>query len=73
MWRALSVSITNLLQKLCVTMVKHPGSFKCLSFLHVGCWNVRSLVEIDVDVKTATVCSKDRQCELIRLIFGYKN
>ena len=46
-------SITNMLEKLCVTVVKHPGSFNCLSFLHVGCWNVKRLVEMNGSIKTA--------------------
>ena len=46
-------SITNLLEKLCVTVVKHPGSFNCLSFLHVGCWNVKRLVKMNGSIKTA--------------------
>ena len=54
-WQALSVSIINSLEKLCVTMAKHPGSSNCLSFLCVGCWNVQSLVEMDGGIKTATV------------------
>ena len=34
----------------------HPSSFRHLKyFLRVGCWNVRSLVEADGGVKTATV------------------
>ena len=34
----------------------HPGGFHRLkSLLRVGCWNVRSLVEADGGVKTATV------------------
>ena len=34
----------------------HPGGFHHLkSILHVGCWNVRSPVEADGGVKTATV------------------
>ena len=34
----------------------HPGGFHHLkSILRVGCWNVRSLVEADGGVKTATV------------------
>jgi len=50
------LSILNSLQKLCVTMAKHPGSFNCpRSSLRVGCWNVRSLVEMDASIKTATV------------------
>ena len=47
--------IPNSLEKLCVTMVKYPGSSNCLGFLCVGCWNVRSLVEMDGGIKTATV------------------
>ena len=47
--------IPNSLEKLCVTMVKYPGSSNCLGFLRVGCWNVRSLVEMDGGIKTATV------------------
>ena len=58
MWQTFSVFITNLLQKLCVTLLKHPGSSNCLNFLHVGCWNVRSLVEMDGGIKTATVRPK---------------
>jgi len=37
----------------------HPSGFHCLKlkvfFLCVGCWNVRSAVEADGGVKTATV------------------
>ena len=39
-------------------MGKHPGSFNCHKSLHVGCWNVRSLVEMDGGVRTATVRPK---------------
>ena len=46
------------LQKLCVTMAKHHGSFNCLRSLRVGYWNVRSLVEIDGGVKTVTIRPK---------------
>ena len=41
-----------------MSLGKHPGSFYCLRSLHVGCWNVRSLVEIDGGIKTATVRPK---------------
>ena len=52
-------SITTLLKKLCDTMAKHPDSFNCLRSLCVGCWNVRSLVEMDGGIKTATVQPKN--------------
>ena len=48
-------SILNSLQKLCVTMAKHPGSFNYPRSLCVGCWNIRNLVEMDGGIKTATV------------------
>ena len=47
-------------QKLCVTMVKHPGGSNCLKFLRVGCWNVKSLVEMDGGIKIATLRPKCR-------------
>ena len=38
------------------TMAKHSGTFNCQRFfLHVECWNVSSLVEMDGGTKTATV------------------
>ena len=61
-------SITNLLEKLCVTMVKHPSSSNCLSFLCMGCWNVRSLVEMDGGIKTAIVRPKGRPVQIDKKI-----
>ena len=36
----------------------HPGGFHHLkSLLRIGCWNVRSLMEVDGNVRTANVRS----------------
>ena len=37
-----------MLQKLCVTMGKHPGGFNCHKSLRVGCWNVRRSFSFDL-------------------------
>ena len=49
-------------------MVKYPGSSNCLGFLRVGCWNVRSLVEMDGGIKTATVRPKGHPVHVDRKI-----
>jgi len=48
---------------------EHPGSFNCLSSLHVWCWNFRSLVEMDGGIKTATARPKGSPVS----IFWYRN
>ena len=57
-----------MLEKLYVTMVKHPDSFNCLSFLCVGCWNGRSLVEMDGGIKTANARPKGRPVQVDKKI-----
>ena len=39
-------------RSLCVIMIDHRGSF---NFLHVGCWNVGSFINMDGNVEIATV------------------
>ena len=56
-------------QKPCVTMINHPGSSNCLNLLHVGCWNVRSLVEMDGGLKTATVQPKGHPVRIDKIVF----
>ena len=55
----ISVRTRSCLFTLCSMAIErqvHPGGFYHLkSLLHLGCWNVCSLVEADGDVKTATV------------------
>ena len=61
MYCALTVSIANLLQKLFVSIVEHPGSFNYIGFLCVGCWNVRSLVKMN-GCLCVCVCVCVRSC-----------
>ena len=61
-------SIINSLEKLCVIMVKHPSSSNCLTFSHVGCWNVGSLVEMDGGIKSAIVQPKGHPVQIDRKI-----
>ena len=58
--------ITNSLEKLCVAMVRDPGSSNCLSFLCVGCWNVISLAEMDGGIKTTIVQPKGSSLQIDR-------
>ena len=48
-----------------MAMVRCPGSSNCLSFLRVGCWNVRSLAEMDGGIKT-TIVQPKAQYKLIK-------